>query len=312
VAGLQIETPPLVEPVSLSDMKNWLRVPFDDDDTLISDLITAARELCEIFTSRALVNTGYVQTLDSFPYFVDTVMSQMANPPSYYSLPRYSTTLWNYSQMIKLFVSPLQSVTRIAYLSSTDQQWHSLLPGTAPWYPGKAYASGAQVMDGNGNLETAQAPGGTSGDNPPTWSTLTGGTTNDNGIVWTNGGPAPRNELSAGGLNSTTFFSDTIAEPPRIFPGPAGSFWPPVLYVPNAVQIHYVAGYGPPTSTGSPAYYVPPTAIPNRFITAIQQLVGGWYENREAITPLSLKVMPQHLQMLLWSLRVYDMQPTRG
>lgn len=311
MAGLAIETPPLVEPVSLSDMKNWLRVPYSDDDTLISDLITAARELCEIFTSRAIVNTGFIQTLDSFPYFVDTVMSQMAYPPSYYSLPRFSTTLWNYSQMIKLFRSPLQSVSRIVYLSSTDQQQHSLLPATPPWYPGQVHVQGDQVMDGNGNLQTAQNAG-TSGDNPPTWNTAINGTTNDNGITWLNGGPAPRNELSAGGFASTTFFVDTVSEPPRIFPGPAGSFWPPVLYVPNAVQIHFTSGYGAPTATGSPAYYVPPANIPSRFITAIQQLVAGWYENRESITPLSLKAMPQHLQALLWSLRVYDMQPTRG
>lgn len=292
-------------------MKNWLRVPYSDDDTLIASLITAARELCESFTARAIVNTGYVQTLDSFPYFVDTVQSQMAYPPSYYSLPRYSTTLWNYSQMIKLFVSPLQSVTRIAYLSSTDQQWHSLLPGTPPWYPGQVVAQGYQAMDGNGNLITAQNAG-TTGDNAPTWNTTVGGTTNDNGIVWLNGGPAPRNELAPGTMSSTTFFTDIVSEPPRIFPGPAGSFWPPVLYVPNAVQIHFVAGYGPAVATGSPVYYQPPANIPDRFITAIQQLVAGWYENREAITPLSLKAMPQHLQALLWSLRVYDMQPTRG
>ena len=311
MAGLQVEISPVVEPVSLSDMKNYLRVPYTDDDTLIRDLITAARELCESFTSRAIVNTGYIQTLDSFPYFVDTVMSQMAYPPSYYSLPRYSTTLWNYSQMIKLYVSPLQSVTRIVYLSSADEQWHSLLPGTAPWYPGQVYASGAAAMDGNGNLQTAQNAG-TSSDNPPTWNTALNGTTNDNGITWLNGGPAPRNELAAGGISSTTFFTDAVSEPPRIFPGPAGSFWPPVLYVPNAVQVHYIAGYGAATASGSPAVYAPPVGIPSRFTTAIQQLVAGWYENRESISPLSLKSMPQHLQALLWSMRVYDFSPTRG
>src|ERR1700685_3399184 len=98
---LQIETPPVCTPVSLEDAKNYLRVEFDDDDDLITGLIEAATEACETYTARSFVSKGYIQTLDSFPYFADTQLSQNAMPPSYYSLPLYSTTLWNYSQQIK-------------------------------------------------------------------------------------------------------------------------------------------------------------------------------------------------------------------
>src|SRR5208337_4710360 len=116
----------------IAQAKNFLRVSITDDDDLIGFLITAAREACENFCSRSSSPKSYLQTLDSFPYFTDSVMSQMAYPPSYYSLPRYSTTLWNYSQMIKLFVSPLVSITNIAYVSASDQQWHSLLSAPPP------------------------------------------------------------------------------------------------------------------------------------------------------------------------------------
>lgn len=57
------------EPVSLQAMKNWLRVPTDvtNDDQDIADLITEAREQCELLTNCALVRANYVQYLDNFP-----------------------------------------------------------------------------------------------------------------------------------------------------------------------------------------------------------------------------------------------------
>lgn len=329
MAGLQIEIAPKVEPILLATMKNWLKVDFSDDDLLIAGLITAARSLVEGFTARSLVNKGYVQVLDSFPYFTDSVMSQNAYPPSYYSLPRYSTTLWNYSQMMKLLVSPLVSVTRIIYLG-TDAQYHTLNNSAVPWRPVQAYLAGVFALDGNGNLQKT-LNSGVSDNQPPNtiatavsgsqgssvnWATNIGGTTTEaTGLQWVCTGPAPLNQLAPGSTSSNTFFADAIGEPPRLFPGPAGSFWPPVMYVPNAVEIHFIAGYGDAISSGSPAVLAPPNPIQDEYIkcvTAMQQLVAGWYENRESISPLSLREMPNHVKALLWNARVYDMQPTRG
>jgi hypothetical protein len=57
------------EPVSLASMKNWLRIPatVTNDDADISDLITEARQQCELITNCALVRANYVQYLDHFP-----------------------------------------------------------------------------------------------------------------------------------------------------------------------------------------------------------------------------------------------------
>jgi hypothetical protein len=57
------------EPVSLADMKNWLRVPVSvtNDDFRISRLITAARIQCELISNSALVRSSFVQYLDHFP-----------------------------------------------------------------------------------------------------------------------------------------------------------------------------------------------------------------------------------------------------
>lgn len=55
---------PTSEPVSLTDVKSWLRISWTDDDFLLSMLITDARQWVESRTSRALVT----QTLQGVWY----------------------------------------------------------------------------------------------------------------------------------------------------------------------------------------------------------------------------------------------------
>src|ERR1035441_6253395 len=93
MAGIFVSTQPSVEPISLAQAKNFLRVFNTDDDDLISMLITAAREEVENFTSRSFAIKSYMQALDSFPYYTDTVMSQMAYPPSYYRSEEHTSEL---------------------------------------------------------------------------------------------------------------------------------------------------------------------------------------------------------------------------
>jgi hypothetical protein len=312
MASLQIIEGPDCEPVSLASMKTYLRVDQDmtEDDVIIGGLITSARELVESFCSRSLITKTYLQTIDSFPYFTDTVSSQMAYPPSYYSLPRWSTTLWNYSQMIKLFVAPVVSIPRIAYLNSTDGQWYSLVPAIPKWYPGDTFETGDQVrtysQNGTSYIMEALNDGISQDGNPPAWNNTVGQNTTDNPgadqIVWQNKGLAPTDD---------TFLIDTQSEPGRVFPGPAAGgtgqtfTWPSVMYEPNAVQIQFVAGYGNTveslTNSGRMG-----------MVTALMQLVGNWYENREASSPLNMREIPMHLQDLLRIHCITDFQPTRG
>ena len=242
MAGIFVSTQPSVEPISLAQAKNFLRVSNTDDDELIGDLISAAREEVEFFTSRSFAIKQFVQVLDSFPYYTDTCVSQMAYPPSYYSLPMYSTTLWNYSQMIKLFWPPCISVEGIDY------------------------------TDANGENQTLE--------------------------------------------QDVDFLLDDVCEPSRIFPMPGG-MWPPCLYVPNAVRVRFTAGMGstaqdPNPVDGEVILGAGSQPIPKRAIIAMQQLLAAWYENRESVTQDNMRKLPHHCEMLLWSLRVYDMQPTRG
>lgn len=66
--GLQQTVPPAGEPVSLAEVKTWLRVDSDDttqDDT-IAGLITQAREYCEAFLDRQFLTATYVLSLENF------------------------------------------------------------------------------------------------------------------------------------------------------------------------------------------------------------------------------------------------------
>ena len=122
---------PVAEPVALAWMKNYLRVDagFTQDDELIADLIQGAREHGEKLTGRILAQRTFRQVLDAFPYYTDTIQSNLAYPPSYYSLPRYSTTLWNYSQMIKLAAPPCVSIQQFQYIDA-DGNPQTLLEDT--------------------------------------------------------------------------------------------------------------------------------------------------------------------------------------
>ena len=68
-------TPPTVEPVSLDDAKQHLRVEHDDDDALISDLVTAARIHVEASTRRALITQTWRHYLDDRPQGGQLVLS---------------------------------------------------------------------------------------------------------------------------------------------------------------------------------------------------------------------------------------------
>jgi hypothetical protein len=297
MASIIEEIAPVAEPLQLSDVKTFLKQSSSNDDDFIKDLIQSAREEVEGFTGRSIVNKGYRQSLDSFPYFVDSMMSQMAYPPSYYSLPRYSTTLWNYSQMIKLLRSPLQQVTKITYSDSVTGQIQALYPALFNWQPLHEYNLSDQIEDSNGKLQVVTAVSqadedstSMSGPTQPAWSAITGNPTTDGMLTWTCMGVPP---------DSGDFVYDADSVPARIFPLP-GQTWPPVLYVPNAVQIHFIAGYG---ANGK--------ASPAALRQAMRLLIWDAYYNRDHNVQGSISQNPA-LMRLLYRWKVHIKAGTRG
>lgn len=64
---LQPVTPPAEEPVSLIEAKLHLRVDFDEDDVLITALISAARQAAETLTGRQFITARWKLVFDCFP-----------------------------------------------------------------------------------------------------------------------------------------------------------------------------------------------------------------------------------------------------
>lgn len=118
----QLVTPPAVEPVTLDQAKQQLRVDFSEEDLLITGLITAAREMCEQRMHRAIYNQSYVLSLDQFNYgdWRSTIPMERRNPLRF-------SALWE-SMALRLPMPRLVSVTSITYLDTCGEQ-KTLDPG---------------------------------------------------------------------------------------------------------------------------------------------------------------------------------------
>lgn len=93
--NFRIITPPVTEPITLLDAKAQCRVDIDDDDTLLTSYITAAREWCEAHDWRAYLT----QTIELW------------------------LTMWPGGDSIELPRPPLQSVTKIEYYGVDDTKY---------------------------------------------------------------------------------------------------------------------------------------------------------------------------------------------
>ena len=89
---LQLETPPAVEPVMLSELKTALSIEHALDDMLLTRLIATARQHVESITRRALVKQTWLMHLDKF------------------------------HETITIPVLPLQVVDEITYIDDTGAQ----------------------------------------------------------------------------------------------------------------------------------------------------------------------------------------------
>jgi uncharacterized phiE125 gp8 family phage protein len=105
--GLVQTVAPTEEPVSLTELKQWLRVDFDQDNALITSLGKAARGMVEKLVGRQLVTATWRLTLDTFPY-----------PGGWAFLE--APALFPDPHQIQIPKAPLQSVSAVEYYDFGD------------------------------------------------------------------------------------------------------------------------------------------------------------------------------------------------
>jgi len=65
--SVTLKTAPATEPVTVLEAKNQMRVTHADEDGLIGNYITAARQAAETFTNRQFITATWELRLDEFP-----------------------------------------------------------------------------------------------------------------------------------------------------------------------------------------------------------------------------------------------------
>jgi len=92
--------------------------------------------------------------------------------------------------------------------------------------------------------------------------------------------------------SSAEYSVDTNGDYSRLYPA-YNSTWPTVRTEPNCVTITYDAGYGDAS-----------TDVPQELLHAVKLLFQHMYENREAVTPVSMAVLPMAVEFLIAPYRV--------
>jgi uncharacterized phiE125 gp8 family phage protein len=92
-------------------------------------------------------------------------------------------------------------------------------------------------------------------------------------------------------LDSGVYDVDTDKEPGRITLA-YNQTWPATRPIANAVEITYTAGYADQAN------------VPDDIKHMVKLLLGHFYENRESVSELNLRAVPQAFRTLLWAKRI--------
>ena len=110
MAGLIINTEPVQEPVTLQEVKEYLRVEDSTDERTLRPLIESARRYAEEYLGRALVSTTFQQFYDSLDEMEDPLFEGVRQGPY----------LNYYKNHLVLAKGPVISVTHVKTFDDAD------------------------------------------------------------------------------------------------------------------------------------------------------------------------------------------------
>jgi uncharacterized phiE125 gp8 family phage protein len=142
VAAYTLITPPSSEPVSTAFAKWWMKLDAGDtsDDGIVSALISAARELVETFTGRALVTQTWTMTMDAFPGYVDR-RSVAAE-----AIKSIGTGVWYWEGSRWAFSIPFPPVQSVASVVYNDGNGNPQTLNAGTDYVADTISSPARIM----------------------------------------------------------------------------------------------------------------------------------------------------------------------
>ena len=111
MAGLKVLTEPSQEPVTLQEVKEYLRVDDATDERVIRPYIESARRFCEEHTGRALMTQTLTLFLDAFQDMESPLWEGMRTGPY----------LNYYKNYVVLPRSPVVSVTHVKTYNDSDE-----------------------------------------------------------------------------------------------------------------------------------------------------------------------------------------------
>ncbi len=248
--ALILISPPAVEPVSLSELKEFLKVDPDDtsQDNVLATLGMAARSWCEVFTARRFVQQTWRLYMDFFPGYIDMKIAGAKVSSPFVS--GSNAILVGIRYAIQLPYPPVSSIAAFLYQNANGQVTSMIL---GPLTIGGVTNTLNQPISINTTVPHGLPTGATItiASNAPLLALLGGQasqviTVTDASDFTLNGTAGTGTSIAtAGTVTGYNFVTDALSNPARLTPL-FGQMWPVARVVVNAVSVDFVCGYAVP------------------------------------------------------------------
>jgi hypothetical protein len=251
--SLQLVVPPAVEPVSLSELKEFLRIDPGDtsNDATIWSLGVAARQWTEVYCQRRWVTQTWRLSVDFFPGYIDMkLVGQKVSSPF---VSGSNAILVGIRYALVLPFPPVQSIASFIYQNANGQVTSMIQGPNMIASVTNTYGAPLQLVTSTPHgLQTGSAV--TLAGNSSLISFLNGETFEnvtvlDANTFLLNGTVGDGTTSISGGGTATgyNYTHDLASQPARLTPI-FGQMWPVARVIVNAVQVEFVCGYGGPVT----------------------------------------------------------------